>query len=136
MKITAADIGRKVILRNGKVTTIESFDAEDKSWGVVLEGTKGSGFRHDGFFYGPYELDEEDIVAFVDESEASYMHETHKLANLPTKTLRDEFAIAALTGILSGELYNYVPLGSNSNLERARMAYEQADAMMVAREVK
>lgn len=54
-----------------------------------------------------------------------------ELKIIPTKTLRDEFAMAALKGI-SG----HNEFGHNSFEWIAKTAYEQADAMMAAREGK
>lgn len=47
----------------------------------------------------------------------------------PTKTLRDEFAMAALTGMLSANRLGHAD-------KEAERAYAFADAMLAAREVK
>ena len=58
----------------------------------------------------------------------------------PTKTLRDEFAMAALHGIMLKQFYpghDHVGIRLPQNAqENAKQAYEQADAMLAAREGK
>lgn len=47
----------------------------------------------------------------------------------PTKTLRDEFAMAALTGLLASDT-------QDTSTVFAKLSFAMADAMMKAREVK
>ena len=51
------------------------------------------------------------------------------LRAMQTATLRDQFAMAALTGIISQSL-------SAGQLSRAKLAYEYADAMMEERDAE
>jgi hypothetical protein len=58
-------------------------------------------------------------------------------ARLPTKALRDEFAMAALTGLLSNPNFDVKPgLEKERDQAYAEDAYSIDDAMLEAREVK
>ncbi len=130
MKITPADVGRKVVLRNGDIVTIQEYLKDSGIPWLV---------KANGEFYTPEGYNScwlikmpTDIIAFADEPEATYKHETQKLASLPTKTLRDEFAMAVMQS-----LYLSIPKATALNQQSAAKAsYQMADAMMAEREGK
>jgi hypothetical protein len=115
MKITAADVGRKVVLRNGRFDVLTEVKINHCA-------TPNRVYWIDGRFK-EQTLDPTDIIAFADEPEVKQ--------DTSTKTLRDEFAMAALTGLLA--CHNSK---ANDPETVAEHCYAAADAMMAAREGK
>jgi hypothetical protein len=128
MKITPEDVGRKVVLRNGIFDYIIKYDNSDAPIETQLSWHKTNGKS----------INEStlDIIAFADELQTevpplAVQRPTDILnaSNQPTKTLRDEFAMAALTGLCSGN--NWFECK-----DAPKFAYVIADAMLKAREAK
>jgi hypothetical protein len=126
MKITAADVGRKVVLRNGTFNTIVDFSDVAPPYYVRLHhGIIGRYKNGTVYGKGPDPLD---IIAFADELETKQ--------DTPTKTLRDEIAIEVLKCLMKASKVTR-PEGTVTNAaEFPEIAYAFADAMMAAREGK
>lgn len=130
MKITKADVGRQVMLRNGDVVTIQKWD--DFYTNMPIMTSEGLWYEADGkrLQSTPSEYE---IIAFADNS---------KQAEESVLTLRDQFAMAALTGMISYMANMKVKTGGSGyevtiNMpEVAISSYEYADAMLKAREGK
>ena len=131
MKITQADVGRQVILRNGDVVTILRWDQSD----AIMPIMTSTGFWYEANGKRQQSSSPEyEIVAFADDL---------KQAEESARVLRDQFAMAALTGLIShaanlkvktsGSGYKVI---INMPPEVAISSYEYADAMLKAREGK
>ena len=148
MKITAADVGRQVVLRNGQKDTVKEI-----SNGFVRLVNYPSAYYISGCL-NLFTENNFDIVGFANKpvryAESTPAPSAEALSfngkegsmpsiKIPTKTLRDEFAMAALTGFLSSP--NNVADKGCKNADEfyekvANFSYGQADAMMAAREGK
>jgi hypothetical protein len=149
MKITPADVGRKVVLRNGGFDVLTEVKINHCA-------TPNRVYWIDGRFK-ERTLDPTDIIAFADEPEVKQepgealksiekaanqlglsSKEFYQEVNKPIKTLRDEFAMAALTGVMASP---HTIAAKELGLDKlsdgfAQIAYEVADAMLKARGVK
>lgn len=132
MLITKNDVGRKVRLRNGKEGVITKYDL-GCSYPVCLDlgGGESIWYHLDGTICLGYTRREHDIVAFADEPAKPTADVSVEARAAEGKTLRDEFAMAALSGILAAQNHNMAP-----NDIIAGAAFVLADAMMAAREGK
>jgi len=151
MKITAADVGRQVVLRNGQKDTVKEI-----SNGFVRLVNYPSAYYISGCL-NLFTENNFDIVGFADEpvryAESTPAPSAEALSfngkegsmpsiKIPTKTLRDEFAMAALTGMINYMANMKVKTGGlgyevTINVPEVAIAsYEYADAMMAAREGK
>lgn len=75
IRITPADVGRKVRLWNEKLLRIRYWDKRSPN-PVILEN--GDDYTDTGFYYHEGETSEKDIIAFADEPETKAPADHHK----------------------------------------------------------
>jgi hypothetical protein len=126
-KITPQDVGRKAISRSGEIGVI----GHGRPFSQFHEYTfNGFSVGKNGQIYSTGEQAPHDAIEWADEP-ATATHAEHEPR---PKDLRDEFAMVALQGILSNS--DWMIENKKWQHGYAEHAYEIADAMMKAREVK
>lgn len=122
LDLSKCKVGDKVLHRDGSISVIDEVDTSYDTY-FPYHSTKGW-FKESGeWCYSDLEdNNEKDIVSIVNEPEQKEQSE---------KTLRDEFAMAAIQGLLSDNDVSF-----ETNKEIATACYALADAMMKARDEK